>query len=31
MSASLLDTILNLGIFIFIGFLVYLYFRKEKE
>ena len=28
---NLLDTILNIGVFVFIGFLVWLYFKKEAE
>ena len=28
---NLLDTFLNVGVFVFIGLLVWLYFRKETE
>ncbi len=28
---NLIDTFLNAGVFVFIGLLVWLYFRKETE
>jgi hypothetical protein len=28
---NLIDTILNVGVFAFIGFLIWLYFKKEPE
>ncbi len=28
---DLIDTYLNVGVFVFIGLLVWLYFRKEAE
>ena len=29
--ADLIDTVLNVSVFVFIGLLVWLYFRKEAE
>ena len=29
--ADLIDTYLNVGVFVFIGLLVWLYFRKEAD
>ena len=31
MSAALLDTLMNLEIFLFIGLLVWLYFKKTDD
>jgi hypothetical protein len=28
---NLIDTFLNVGVFVFIGLLVWLYFRKETD
>ena len=28
---NLIDTFLNVGVFVFIGLLIWLYFRKEAE
>ena len=28
---NLIDTFLNIGVFVFIGLLVWLYFRKESD
>ena len=28
---NLIDTFLNVGVFVFIGILVWLYFRKETD
>ena len=29
--ADLIDTVLNVSVFVFIGLLVWLYFRKETD
>ena len=28
---NLIDTVLNVGVFVFIGLLVWLYFKKDAE
>ncbi len=28
---NLIDTVLNIGVFVFIGLLIWLYFRKEAD
>jgi hypothetical protein len=28
---NMIDTFLNIGVFVFVGILVWLYFRKEPE